>query len=81
MVEKDIVTLLNEMLHKKDVEEIVRYFAFEFWDDCPDADETVLDYLNDRFYDIDMMRVDGKDVTETVYETLRTAIKMLDGTA
>lgn len=79
MVDKNLITLLNELLHESDVEEIVRYFAFEFWDDYPDEDETVLDYLNDSFYDIDMMRVDDKDVTETTYETLRTAIKMLEG--
>lgn len=73
------MTLLNELLRENDVEKINHYFAFEFWDDYPDEDEAVLDYLNESFYDIDMMWSDDKDITEITYETLRTAINMLDG--
>ena len=79
MTKKPLVILLNELLLENDTEEIVRYFAFEFWDDYPNEDKEILDFLNDSFYDIDMMRADGKDVTEIVCETLRITIDMLNG--
>ncbi len=69
---RDLITLLNHLLYEPDVEEIIRYFAFEFWDDYPNKNEAVLDFLNDSFYDIDMLRADNKDVTEITLDTLRT---------
>lgn len=65
-------------LLEKDAVAINHYFAFEFWDEYPDEDQAVLDYLSDRFFDIDMMWVDDRDITEMTYETLLTAIRMLE---
>lgn len=77
-MEKNLITLLNELLNENDVEKINHYFAFEFWDDYPDEDEAVLDFLNDRFFDIDMMWSDDKDIEKPVRETLKCAIEMLE---
>ena len=68
-------------LLKKDAVAINHYFAFEFWDEYPDEDQAVLDYLSDRFFDIDMMWVEDRDITEMTYETLHTAIRMLESKA
>ena len=76
--EKTLATLLKELLLEKDVVKINHYFGANFWDEYPDEDEDVLDYLASKFFDIDMMWCDDKNIEKPTRETLKHAIEMLE---
>ena len=70
--------LLNHLSNNQDAIAINHYFAFAFWEDYPDEDEEILEFLNDSFIDIDMLAIDEKEIKEPVRRTLRAAIKMAE---
>ena len=77
-MEKTLIELLKEFLIESDIEKINHYFATDFCDEYTDEEETVLDYLTEEFYTIDIMIHDGKDVKSKIKDVLNVAIKMLE---
>lgn len=79
-MEKTLIKLLQEFLAENDIKKINNYFATDFCDEYNDEKETVLDYLTEEFYTIDIMIHDGKDVESKIRDVLNTAIEMLETT-
>ena len=59
-------------------EEVNHYFASDFWDEYPNEDEEVLDFLAEKFFDIDMLWSDNKDIEKSVTKALNDAIQMIE---
>ena len=82
-MEKNLKKTLTEFLNDFDAKEINEYFANGFDDDWDEfyskenVDE-VLEFLNDKFIDIDVDYRDTKYFEKMVRETLEKALKMLD---
>lgn len=76
-MEKTLIELLKEFLIESNIEKINHYFATDFCDEYTDEEETVLDYLTEEFYTIDMLIHDGKDVKNKIKDVLNVAITML----
>lgn len=77
--------MLNSFLNHFNAEVINNYFASEFGDDwdsfLEDSDiESILQYLNDSFIDIDVDFRETNQFEYKVKETIKTAIKMLEST-
>ena len=69
---------LEHLLNSQDAVSINHYFGAGNLEDYPDEDEDVLDFLTEKFYDIEMMWVDDKDIEEAVRRVLHSAIKMIE---
>ena len=54
------------------------YFGLDFVDDYQNEDEDILDFLTEKFFDIEMLWVDGKDIEVPVKEALNGAIQMIE---
>lgn len=82
-MEKNLKKTLTEFLNDFDAKEINEYFANGFDDDWDEfyskenVDE-VLEFLNEKFWDIDVDYRDTKYFEKMVRETLEEALKMLD---
>ena len=70
--------LLNHLSSNEDAITINHYFAFNFWDDYPDEDEDVLDFLSETFIDVDMMCIDGMEIEKPVKKALTGALQMIE---
>lgn len=85
MERKKLIDVLKKFLSDFDAEKINNYFATDFGDDwdeylVDDELESVLQYLNDCFIDIDIDYRDTNQFERKVRETLQTAIKMIEDT-
>ena len=58
--------------------EVNHYFASNFWDEYQNEDEDVLEFLTEKFFNIDMQWHDNKDIEKTVRKTLNDAIQMIE---
>ena len=86
-MDKDLKAFLIRLLNKFNSREINEYFSNDFIDDWkwyfnnpkvyPKMVE-VLQYLNDTFYDIDVIYRDTDKFEEMVKETIEKAIEMLN---
>ena len=68
--------LLSLLIEK--AEDTNNYFASDFWDEYPNEDEDILDFLAEKFFDIDMLWTDNKDIEKPVRKTLNDAIQMIE---
>ena len=67
-----------EALLKENAEKCNLYLGSNFWDDYANEDEDVLDFLAEKFCDIDMMWHDDIDIAKAILHTLKAAIKMIE---
>ena len=67
-----------QSLLSEDAEKINHYFGSNFWDEYPNEDEDVLDFLTENFYEIDLLWSDNKDIENIVRKTLNAAIQMME---
>ena len=77
-MENDLVTKLKELLAEEDAVAINHYFGAGLLEDYPDEDEDILAFFTEKFFEIDMMCIDGKDIEEPVRKTLSDAIQMIE---
>ena len=74
----DLKEKLIDLLENDDAISVNHYFGFNFWDEYPDEDEDILDFLSETFYDIEMLWVDDKDIENPVKKALKAAIQMIE---
>lgn len=70
--------LLNHLSNNQDAISINHYFGANFWDEYPDEDEDILDFLTEKFYDIEMIWIEDKEIESPVRKTLQFALHMLE---
>ena len=78
----NLKALLEKFLNDFDAYRVNEYFATDFVDDWDDylnngVPQRILEYLNDKFYDIDTSRKDVKFLERRIKETLTIALEML----
>lgn len=77
--------MAQQMNLKEKLEELLKAFTEKpnlclgsnFWDDYANEDDDVLDFLTEKFCDIDMMWHDDMDIGKAILYTLRAGIKMI----
>lgn len=67
-----------EALLKKFSETHNLYLGSNFWDEYANEDEDVLDFLAEKFCDIDMMLDEDIDIAKAILYTLQAGIKMIE---
>ena len=78
---EDLLKLLKEFLSNFDFHKINHYFATDYCDEFTNENDPIQNYLNDEFFDIDMMFHNAKDMKKIEIKTkevLTNAIKMLE---
>lgn len=59
-------------------EDVTNYFCSEFCDEYLDEDENVLDFLTEKFHDIDMLWAYDESIEEPVRNALNAALEMIE---
>ena len=75
---QDMSTKLKELLAEEDAVAINHCFGAGLLEEYPNEDEDILDFLTEKFWDIEMMWCEDKDIEAPVRKTLSAAIQMLE---